>query len=61
MEKFPMKRWIKYALGYSFSGERDDKSDRKHLEKKTKKRGMRNYIKRDANREIKEALESDSE
>jgi len=56
-----MKRWIKYALGYSFPGERDDKSDRKHLEKKTKKRGMRNYIKRDANREIKEALESDSE
>lgn len=51
-----MKRKIKYALGYFFPNERDDKSDRKHLLTKCKKRSMRRFIQRDAAKEIEEEI-----
>lgn len=51
-----MKRKIKYALGYFFPNERDDKPDRKHLLTKCKKRSMRRFIQRDAVKEIQEGL-----
>lgn len=49
-----MKRKIKYALGYFFPNERDDKSDRKHLLTKCKKRSMRRFIQMEAEEEINE-------
>lgn len=63
MDKMAMNRQIKYALSvhYTNDGRRFSKSDRKHLLLKARKRGIRNFIKRDTKQEIKDALESGDE
>ena len=63
MDKMAMRRQIRYALTvhYTNDGRRFSKSDRKHLLTKAKKRGIRNFIKRDAEKEIKDALEGGDE
>ena len=60
MERMAMKRRIKYALTVHWltDGRRFSKTDRQHLLTKTKKRGMRNFIKREATEEINEVLEN---
>lgn len=60
MKKMAMKRKIKFALTehWTNDGRRFSKSDRQHLLKKAKKRGVRNFIKRDAIKEINEYFKS---
>jgi hypothetical protein len=55
-----MKRRVKYALTEHWltDGRRFSKTDRQHLLTKAKKRGIRNFIKREATEEINEALEN---
>lgn len=55
-----MKRRVKYALTEHWlaDGRRFSKTDRQHLLKKAKKRGIRNFIKREATEEINEVLEN---
>lgn len=63
MERMAMKRRVKYALTEHWltDGRRFSKTDRQHLLTKTKKRGMRNFIKRDTKRQIDEMLKSSDE
>ena len=58
MKYFPMKRRIKNALTEHWinDGRRFSKTDRQHLLTKCKKRSMRRFIQRDAEKEINEAL-----
>ena len=60
MERMAMKRRVKYALTEHWltDGRRFSKTDRQHLLTKAKKRGIRNFIKREATEEINEALEN---
>ena len=55
-----MKRKIKFALTehWTNDGSRFSKSDRQHLLKKARKRCIRNFIKRDAIKEINEYFKS---
>lgn len=59
MERFPMKRKVKYALTEHWltDGRRFSKSDRQHLLTKCKKRSMRRFIQREAEQEINEELQ----
>ena len=54
-----MKRKIKHALTEHWltDGRRFSKTDRQHLLTKCKKRSMRRFIQRDAEKEIEEGLE----
>ena len=63
MERMAMKRRVKYALTEHWltDGRRFSKTDRQHLLTKAKKRGMRNFIKRDTKRQIDEMLKSSDE
>jgi hypothetical protein len=60
MERMAMKRRVKYALTEHWltDGRRFSKTDRQHLLTKAKKRGIRNFIKREATEEINEVLEN---
>ena len=58
-----MRRQIKYALSvhYINDGGRFSKSDRKYLLTKAKKTWYQKFIKRDARKEINDALEGGDE
>lgn len=59
MNRFPMKRRVKYALTVHWltDGRRFSKTDRQHLLTKCKKRSMRRFIQREAEEEINEELQ----
>lgn len=57
-----MKRQIKHALTEHWltDGRRFSKTDRQHLLKKARKRGMRRYIQKDAYKEIMEGINEET-